>query len=376
MPEFNLDRATESNPDNISDYSVDAQQTEGATGQDETEFMWENWSTYYGYYKKIPELKRAINAKAVWTVGKGYKAGETVNDVFLPNSATQVTLNNITGYGEDTFNQILKNMIITMHINGDAFCEIIRDEDSGLLLNLKPLDPGSMKMILNKQGIIKRYEQVNKLNKKTLTKFKPNQILHFVYDRIADNAKGTSIIESVEECILRRNEALSDWRQALHRNVKPIIMFKLKTDDQATINKFIAKMDACIDKGKNIYIPGNDEVQFEILTVPANATLNPMPSIEYNEDFFYKAVGVPSIILGGSKEFTEATAKISYLVFQQDVEESQLYIETQIWEQLGLKIELDFPVSLQNDLLSDEQKDANSMNVIKPGEMSSNMNQE
>jgi len=61
--------------------------------------------------------------------------------------------------------------------------------------------------------------------------------------------------------------------------------------------------------------------------------------------------------LGGSAEFTEATAKIAYLAFQQSVEEEQLYIEEQILHQLFLEIELEFPASLENEMLSDQKKD-------------------
>lgn len=369
MAQLNINNAATGNAEtSVKNYSVPTINTDAANGLQETEYIWDKWSSYLGYYKKIPELKRAIDAKAVWTLGKGWKAD-------IP---TTVVLEHISGYGPETFNTILKNMLVTMHINGDAFAEVIRDEKTGELINLKPLDPGTIKLIVNKKGIIQRYEQMSKTGKdgKLVNTFKPREILHFVYNRIADEIHGTSIIESVEECILRRNEALSDWKKALHRNVKPLIMFKLSTDDATKINNFISKMDKAVDKGENVYIPGEDTVKFEILSVPANATLNPMPWIEYNEDFFYKAVGVPSIILGGSKEFTEATAKISYLVFQQDVEESQLYIETQLFEQLGLKIELEFPASLQNELLSDEKKDANSMAPIKPQEMYPNMQQE
>jgi hypothetical protein len=67
--------------------------------------------------------------------------------------------------------------------------------------------------------------------------------------------------------------------------------------------------------------------------------------------------GVPKIIVGGSGEITEASAKISYLAFQQGVEEEQLFLEEQILSQLNLVIDLEFPASLENELLSDNKKD-------------------
>ena len=66
---------------------------------------------------------------------------------------------------------------------------------------------------------------------------------------------------------------------------------------------------------------------------------------------------MPDIILGSSKALTEASAKIAYLAFQQTLEEEQLYMEEQVGMQLGLEIELEFPASLENELLSDKAKD-------------------
>ena len=61
--------------------------------------------------------------------------------------------------------------------------------------------------------------------------------------------------------------------------------------------------------------------------------------------------------MGSAREFTEASAKIAYLAFQQTIEEEQLFVEEQMLMQLGLQIELEFPASLENELLSDKAKD-------------------
>ncbi|GAJ20677.1 unnamed protein product, partial [marine sediment metagenome] len=45
------------------------------------------------------------------------------------------------------------------------------------------------------------------------------------------------------------------------------------------------------------------------------------------------------------------------LAYQQGVEEEQLFIEEQVLSQLNLVIELEFPASLENELLSDNKKD-------------------
>lgn len=360
MPDTNISKATASDMTNkVTDYSVGAKSTDAATGQKETEYMNSKASQYLGYYKTIPELKKAIDALATYTCGKGWTTDDRTN----------IILGHITGWGEDTFNSISWNLFVQKKVYGDAFAEIIRSEKTGELINLKPLDPSAMKIVVDDKGIIKRYEQTNKTpeGSQKILKFKPQEILHLCNDRIADEIHGVSIIEACEWVIKARNEAMEDQKKLMHRNVKPIIFFKLDTDDQTKIDTFIQKMDNCVNKGENIYVPKGN-VEFEILSVPANATLNPNPWIQYLENFFYQAVGVPKVILGGSQELTEATAKIAYLTFEQIYKREQTEFEADVWNQLGIKIKLNTPTSLKNELLSDESKDETT-GIMKPSEM-------
>ena len=115
-----------------------------------------------------------------------------------------------------------------------------------------------------------------------------------------------------------------------------------------------------------MYIPKGAVVP-ELITTAGNSTLNPLPWIEVLNDYFYETVGTPKIIVGNSKAFTEASAKIAYLTFQQVVEEEQLYIEQEILKQLNIEIELEFPASLENELLSDNAKDG-PMTAAQPSD--------
>ena len=94
----------------------------------------------------------------------------------------------------------------------------------------------------------------------------------------------------------------------------------------------------------------------ELSAVASNATLNPLPWITQLNQYFFQATGVPQIIVGGSSEFTEASAKIAYLAFEQVIEEEQLYIEEQVLAQLNLEIDLEFPATLQNEILTGQEK--------------------
>ena len=99
-----------------------------------------------------------------------------------------------------------------------------------------------------------------------------------------------------------------------------------------------------------------DVSESELIAVAPNATLNPLPWIASRTQEFYQQVGVPQIVVGGGQEFSESSSKIALIAFEQTVGEGQLMIEEQVLSQLNLEIELDPPVSIQNELISDDQK--------------------
>lgn len=321
-------------------YSVAAETTDAAGAQKETTWQTTTWTKHLGYYKTIPELKTAIDTKANWIVGAGFTADEV----------TTLLLGTIKGNGKDSFNSILKNQDTVAKIDGDSYAEIIRDDD-GVLVNLKPLDPSTIRSVQNQQGQYIRYEQVSK-TKEVLAKFDPDDIFHLSRERRADEIHGISVIPAVKEIIDMRNEAMADWRKVLHRTVYPVNIFYLDTDDTTEIAAFKAKMDAAKAKGENMYIP-KGAAEREKGGLSGNATLDPMSWIGQLNDYFFQAVGVPQVIVGNAKAFTDASAKIVYLAFEQNVKAEQLYIEEQVLDQLNVEIHLTFPASLQSEAISD-----------------------
>ncbi len=344
MPETNIGAAVNSDLTNaMTDYSVDPQSTDAAQDVKETTWQMTNWTKYLGYYKQIPEYKTAVDTKARWTIGAGFTADEP----------TTMLLGNIKGNGTDSFNSILENNIKVYSIAGDAFCEVMRDD--GVLVNIKPLDPSKVVVIANRAGQIIRYEQTNK-NKKPNKKFKPEEIFHLSRDRIADEIHGTGATESVEWIILARNEAMNDWKTVLHRNVSPLQIHYLDTDDSSRIAAYKSKADAARGNGENMYVP-KGTVEIEVVQSQLNQATSPLQWIDKLNDYFFQAVNVPQIIIGNAKEFTDASGKIVYLAYEQTVKREQLYIEEQVLKQLNLGIELTLPASLQNDAVSDSNQE-------------------
>lgn len=354
MAQYQVGRTETTNmTNNVPNYSVASVNPDSATGLNETEWINTKASQYFGYYKKIPELHAALTAFATWIVGKGYKTSD---------SATQAILDHITGWGEDTFNSIIWNLMVQKKVYGDAFAEIIRDADTGTLINLKPLDPAKIKIIADEKGIIKRYEQMSAVGNKgkVVQKFQPKEILHLCNDRVVDEIHGTSIIESVEQVILMKNQAMDDYNAVLHRNVVPVRIIEVDTDDEAEITKIRTKYETAI-KNKEVIIVPKGAVSITTDGTIAGAIVNPMPFINYLDDFFYRALGVPRVVMGGGQEFTESSSKISYLSYSQIYTREQTEFMADIWNQLYLRITLEKPISIQNELITDENKDSGQL---------------
>jgi len=149
MAQYDITSTEQTSLDTIvDDYSVAAEDTDGLQANDEQEYTNPDFTINYGYYKKIPELKKAIDAYATWVLGKGFE------------SAQKIELEIIDGRGDEDFLDILWNMIVISKVNGDAYAEVIRSPNSGKVINIKPLRPSNIKIVYNKKGRIKRYEQL------------------------------------------------------------------------------------------------------------------------------------------------------------------------------------------------------------------------
>ena len=347
MPETDIGNAEASNlSSTVTDFTVESQTLDSPGAQ--KEMMWQsiNWSRNLGYYKQIPELKTAIDTKVTWTIGAGVEA----------NEQTTLLLGTIKGNGKETFNTILGNQDKVSIIDGDSYAEIVTD-DEGILINLKPLDPSKIRVFYNQAGRVLRYEQEHSKKflwffKRENTSFKPHEIFHLTRDRVGDEMHGNGVVDAVKWIIDARNEAMSDYKRVMHRNIDPLWIYHMDTDDEAEIKAFKVKNDAARGKGENMYVPKGVIVPEQVATA-ANATLNPLAWIDNLNDYFWQQVKVPQIIVGNAKSFTDASGKIVYLAFEQDVKARQLYLEEQVLSQLNIEIKLTFPASLQTDAVSD-----------------------
>ena len=347
MPELNIDRTT--TPLTVTDFKVDPLQTEGVNEAGETWITYPEFTKWFGNYRKIAKIRMAINAFATWVVGLGWTADNATTPIF----------EGISGWGKDTFLGILWNMLIIKKVNGDSFAEIIRNPETGTLLNLKPLDPSIITTFLNPQGIIIRYEQRSKAGS-TDTKPRVIQIqnmLHLVNDRVADMARGTSVIEAVEWNLQAQEEAKRAHRKMVKRN-GVVRVIEVDTEDTTKINNFKIDWKKAIDDGDVLILPkAVAEAKDWHGTLD---TAGVVQWLNYLDDEFFMIIGIPKVIMGGSGEI-EGDSKVSYLSFEPNYKRASGELIDDFFNQVALKFTLNQPVSLKETVTDNETKNTDQV---------------
>ncbi len=346
----------------VPDWSVDDKLTDGEDSQKLKKWTNTNASRNYGYYYGVGEYRTAVNSSATWVIGQGYDA---------ENERDKITLDHIRGVGEDTALAIFWNHLVTMSFNGDAYAEIITDNGKpipdGVLINLKPLDPRRVSHYTNKQGLIEKYGyRQGDGNEKII---QPNMMFHSMNNRVLDEPHGTSDTSAVEWVISKIMQAREDYARLMH--VTSIRIFYVDENDTTRQNVIKTQYAKAIKDGEVMMLTCKpEEARFEDLAPPPAATW--IAWLTHLEDKFYKQLGIPKVAIGGTQDNTEASAKVGVLVFEPVWTRRIMELESDIWNQLGIKIKIRKQPSMMDGMQQQEQKN-NAQTGFQPNDTQVNI---
>lgn len=336
MSELNPSSATYTNLSSITAYNIGSQPLDYVNEDGETYVYFHDAAQRWKFYKSVSQVKQAVDSLAIWVAGKGYS---TIS------SRDEVILEYLSGWGEDTFDSIMQNLIITMKIQGDAFAQIVREGRQ--LVNLIPISPERVRIVLAPNGRIRRYEYRSGL--KDWKEIKKEDMFHLCNGRVGDEVHGTSIIESIKWEIEARLEAMDIKRKIMRRSLAMGVLY-LDTDDATKIAAVVSQVQSAADKSEMLALPmGVAEIKDSRVTHE-----DFLEWIRYLDDRITRALGVPDIILGGSAQYTEASSKVGYLTFEQVYAAEQRKLEQDIWQQLAIKLTFSRPQSLKENMVSSE----------------------
>ena len=360
MSEYNISAATTTNMNNtVPDYIVAAKALDATNGNgEETYWYFSNATKYYGYYLTIPEIYSAANALATWAISRGWKAKDAY---------TKIQLDHVKGMGKDTFTQIMWNHEVVKLVVGDAFIEVKRDKN--LVVNMIPISPERVRIVFDKNGMIKRYDVYNGSSKVWKPVEKDN-MLHSSNKRIGDQMHGTSQIEASKFIIDARNEALSDERVIKHRD-KALGIAYTATDKPAKNTAAATQIETAVKNGEMLILP---EGVIKIEPYPSRSSEDRQNWIQYLENFFYQVFGVPRSI-ASSDGTSEVGGKMGHVIFEPIYTKEQIDLEDDLWQQQQISIKFNRPPSLGGLVSEDMQKNSGDIN-LQPNDSTVNLNRE
>lgn len=358
MADLNPSSATTTNmARTVPDFIVNAKALDAANkNNDETYWYFSNATKYYGYYLSIPEIFSAANAMATWAFGAGWTA---------QNPELKAQLEHVSGMGKDTFAKIIWNHEVVKLIVGDAFIEVKRKGET--IINMIPISPERVRIVFNKEGMIKRYDVWNGSEWRAISK---ENMIHSSNKRLADQLHGTSQIEPSQFIIDARNEALSDERIIKHRD-KALGIAYYDTDNAGKITYANQQIELAVKNGEMVGLP-KDTVKIE--PYPSRSSEDRTGWISYLENFFYQVFGVPRSI-ATSDGTSEVGGKMGNVNFEPTYAKERLDMEDDLWTQQAIKIKFEKQASLGGLVTSDMQKNT-GMTQIQPNDVTANMNRE
>lgn len=314
------------------------------------------WTKHNGYYEDHASAKSTINKVADWSIGKGANTKKKF---------TQAILDRIVGSGKDTSEEVFKNQVRVRHIDGDSYAEIVGGKGIKLK-NLKPLNPGAMKVYYDDFGMLDHYGyQWGKEGEEM--RFEKEEIFHLSLNRNADSTHGTGDIASLTTFLDKIKQLDEDMAVFFHTYVVPMIIWEINSSKPADIAAFKEDHKIAKNSGTDIIIP-KKAVGYELIQ-PGKNGVDPLVWRQTWVEEVTKGGGVPALIMAIAAGTTEASAKMVYLAWQQVIEDEQNYLEKQIKLQLGLEVTFEFPATIQENLGEDEAKDTQITNDTRKSEI-------
>jgi len=297
-----------------------------------------DWTKWHGIYRSIPEARSTIDVWCNWIV----------NTKITMDDKTRKITDRIKGNGKDTFRIIIKNQKRVSKICGDSFAEIIRDK-ANRLINLKPLNPGTIRIEADKYGIIKHFQQIIDKNnpKNNPEPWMPEDIFHVPNDRIADEIHGIPELEKTYNIMKWKHQSMGDLGTMFHRYIYPILEIYAATDDPTELNAIETTYNKSVKNMESRIIPKGAIEKVERVSIPQYSTLDPLPWQQFLRSYWTETSNVPDIIRGKSDEVSLAAGKLNVYSYIEKIKMEQLEYSEMIKSQLGLVITFEEPKEIE-----------------------------
>lgn len=344
---------------NLDSFNIASKETESTTYQCD-------WNKWHGIYRKIPEARSTIDLECKWIIGK---------EITFKKANQKEIADRIRGNGNQTFRKILMNHLRVSKIGGDSYLEKIRDK-ANRLINIKILNPGTIRVEANSKGMIKLYAQIvtNNLTKETkvFQTWQPDEIWHLSNDNIADEIHGIPELEKTYDIMKWKSQCMNITSVIFFRYIAPILEIYANTDDPTELAAIKTLYDTSIKNFENRIIPKGAIDKVERVSVPQYSTLDPLPWLKFLRSYYTESSNCPDLIRGKSDEVSLAAGKLNYVGWKEKIIFKQLEFAEEIKANIGFDIEFEEPIEIDveiartNDTMNDKQN-AKANKIVTTG---------
>ena len=293
-----------------------------------TQFYESKFLKWKGYYDEIPILRGVVNSIADSVTASWRIRG---------NNADEVTtvLNNIEGNGKETFKTLMCNAIKTGIVGGDSFFEIVTNDDLGVE-NIVMLPSENIRINI-KNGKIKNYEEINAPVGERTSKWKPEEIFHYVNNPIGAMVHGTSDVEPLTNLLIALKQVQDDMYKYYKNYGTPLEVVEYDSDDETEIEQFKSDyIGQRFRRPKQIFLT-KDLAKINFFE-PAGR-LDPATWHRLIVDQMLASMRVPDLALGQGTVNSEESSRMKYSGFRQLVRMKQQLLEEQLQRQLFPQID-------------------------------------
>jgi len=261
----------------------------------------EDLPKYKDLYAFTPYIKASIDVTVNLAISNGFEL-EGGDDAVREWLTDWVDEHNIL--------QTLRIVATDMLVFGSAYLELCRDEDTGKITWLKPLDPVHVRVRRDAYGNVFGYIQLLTFPPVV---FEADNIAHFRWGAKSwwyEFSYGTSLLRPLLKIQALLDQLEDDMGVIVHTYAKPCLVVKAGTPERPfSDSQLTALMEAFRDRkaATDVFVRGDVSVD----VVPS---LTKDVNVQFWLDYLYKqreaVLGVPKIFLGESEGTNRATAEV------------------------------------------------------------------
>lgn len=270
-------------------------------------------------YKKVPIIAGAINKTVDVCVSSDFV-------IKSDNILIQKELNALMK--KINFDLLLRNIVKDMMIFGNAFVEITYDGFGGIS-ELTILNPKSMYVKRNEEGVIEGFTQYMKGKVTDKQNFVPKEIAHFAYNIIGDCAYGYSIIAPLVQIIENKLNMEKAMMTLMERKANAPIHIKAGTPEEPCHDEDITALanELYYLREKTEWVTDH---RVDIGTIDfAGKIMNFAPYNEHFENQLVYGLEVPIVLLGRGA-IPEGLARVQLEAFARRINSIRLLLENVI----------------------------------------------